>query len=96
MRQSFSGAPKLVPGEEYILFLWTGPSGRTQVIGLSQGVFGLQADGQGGPLVSRAPSTEAMLDPKTGQLVTDEAVRMKLSDLRARVASRAAAGNASR
>jgi len=36
---SFGGTPELKTGEEYLLFLWTGPSGRTQIVGLSQGVF---------------------------------------------------------
>ena len=36
---SFGGTPELKVGEEYLLFLWTGPSGRTQVVGWSQGVF---------------------------------------------------------
>lgn len=36
---SFAGTPELKAGEEYVLFLWTGPSGRTQIVGLSQGVF---------------------------------------------------------
>ena len=36
---SFGGTPELKAGEEYVLFLWTGPSGRTQIVGLSQGVF---------------------------------------------------------
>lgn len=35
----FAGAPELKAGDEYVLFLWTGPSGRTQIVGLSQGVF---------------------------------------------------------
>lgn len=36
---SFGGTPELRTGEEYLLFLWTGPSGRTQIVGWSQGVF---------------------------------------------------------
>jgi hypothetical protein len=36
---SFGGTPELTAGEEYLLFLWTGPSGRTQIVGLSQGAF---------------------------------------------------------
>jgi hypothetical protein len=44
---SFGGTPELEAGEEYLLFLWTGPSGRTQIVGLSQGVFRVlrRADG---------------------------------------------------
>ena len=39
LRQAISGAPELQLGREYVLFLWTGPSGITQIIGLTQGLF---------------------------------------------------------
>ena len=62
LRQSFSGTPKLIIGREYVLFLWTGPSGRTHITGLSQGVFDLKSDLQGrrspaGPRARRSCST---------------------------------------
>src|SRR5690242_13838712 len=38
-RQKVAGAPSLLPGGEYVIFLWTSRSGLTQVIGLSQGLF---------------------------------------------------------
>ena len=85
LSQSFSGAPKLTPGDEYVFFLWTGKSGITQIIGFSQGLFSLRPDGQGGLLALRSPSAEAMLDAKTGRVVSDEPVRIKLSDLRTQV-----------
>jgi hypothetical protein len=85
LHQSFSGTPRLVPGNEYVFFLWAGRSGLTHVIGLSQGVFGLTSDDTGGMIASRAASTEAMIDSKTGQVVSDETLRMKLRDLRSRV-----------
>src|SRR5450759_2270431 len=31
--QSFPGAPKLAPGADYVLFLWTAKSGLTHIIG---------------------------------------------------------------
>src|SRR5579872_7406985 len=37
-QQSFDGAPQLTEGKEYIIFLWTSPSGLTQIIGLTQGL----------------------------------------------------------
>jgi hypothetical protein len=90
LRQTFSGTPRLAPGNEYVFFLWTGRSGLTHVIGLSQGVFDLKSDGDGGMVAFRTASTEAMLDTKTGQVISDESLRMRLRDLRARVASRLA------
>ena len=82
--QNISGAPKLVPDTDYILFLWTGPSGVTQVIGLSQGVFTVVQDAQGQEVVERPAAGAVMLSAK-GTAVEDEAVSMKLSDLRGRV-----------
>jgi hypothetical protein len=90
LSQTFSGAPRLSGGVDYLLFLWTGPSGLTQIIGLSQGVFELQKDGDGEWIAARAAASETMLDPKTGRLVNDQALRMRLTDLRSRV--RAGAG----
>lgn len=87
LHQSFSGAPRLASGNEYILFLWTGSSGLTQIIGFSQGVFSLNRNAGGGIVASRAASTEAMLDSKTGRVVADASLRVGLSELRARVNS---------
>ena len=86
IRQMVSGAPQLRVGGDYLLFLWAGRSGITQVIGLSQGLFGVGLNSQGEWMANRAPSSEVMLDSK-GRPVRDEAVSMKLSDLKARVAS---------
>ncbi len=79
-RQAFSGAPKLTEGSEYVLFLWAGKSGMIQVIGFSQGVFGVTRDGQG-ESVNRAAATETMLN-SSGRPVEDADVRMSLAELR--------------
>ena len=85
-RQIISGAPQLQEGYEYVLFLWTGKSGMTQVMGLSQGVFDLKIEGVDGQMAAyRGASTETMLDSKTGEPVVDAPVRMKVSELRQRV-----------
>src|SRR6185369_10527484 len=76
MAQNFSGSPKLAIGEEYVLFLWTGKSGMTQVIGLSQGVFDLKADTKGQTMAQRAATSERMLDA-AGNEVTDSGVEMR-------------------
>ena len=60
--QKFTGTPRFGPCEQYVFFLWTGRSGATQIIGLSQGVFDVQPDGKGGVVARRAASTELMLD----------------------------------
>jgi hypothetical protein len=83
-RQSVSGAPQLNAGEEYLLFLWTGKSGLTQVIGLMQGVFQVRVDASGTPLVLRASSTEPLLDHE-GQPAEGKSLRMRLTEMKARV-----------
>lgn len=85
-RQTVSGAPKLSQGGEYVLFLWTGRSGLTHIIGLSQGLFDLQADNMGALVAARTASSELMLD-SAGRSVRDEALRMNFGELRQRVAS---------
>jgi hypothetical protein len=84
LRQIVSGAPVLNAGDEYVFFLWTSPSGLTQVIGLSQGLFSVKETGQGDPVLARRPTSELMLD-KYGRAVDDQSVSMRLSELRGRV-----------
>jgi hypothetical protein len=59
----------------------------THVVGLTQGLFAVARDGSSDPAVTRAASAEHMLDGKTGRPVKDLTLAMKLSDLRARIAS---------
>jgi hypothetical protein len=82
LRQIGIGSPELTQGQEYVLFLWTGRSGRTQVSGLSQGLFSLTQDASGNTVLKRSAIPDQMLD-KTGNQVTDAAVTMKWSDFRA-------------
>jgi hypothetical protein len=84
LRQMVAGAPSLYAGEEYVMFLWTGRSGLTQLIGLSQGLFKVQRSGAGDAAAMRPAAGELMLDA-SGHAVKDEAVSMKLSDLKAQV-----------
>jgi hypothetical protein len=84
--QSYSGVPRFGPGQEMVLFLWTGPSGRTQVIGLTQGAFQVTQNAlTGEPEAVREPSGELMLAPGTGQPVREERLVMPLRSLAARV-----------
>ncbi len=91
LRQTFSGSPELRLGQEYVLFLWTAPSGITQIIGLTQGLFSVARGSESDPAVTRLASRELMLGPG-GQSVKDQTLTMRLSELRRRIAGRIAAG----
>lgn len=83
--EAFPGVPELKVGSEYVLFLWTSRStGMTHVIGLSQGLFELNPQSDGSAVASRRASGEAMLD-SSGRRVSDQAVSMKLADMKTRV-----------
>lgn len=82
LRQIGIGSPVLTPGQEYVLFLWTNRSGVSQLIGLSQGMLSLTQDATGALVLNRPAITDQMLD-KSGKPVTDAAVSVKWTDLRA-------------
>ena len=84
-RLTFSGAPELRPGYEYMLFLWAGKSAMRQVIGFSQGVFDLKVDGKTEGTLIRGAISETMLDPRTGQEASDTPVSMRLGQMRDRI-----------
>ena len=80
IRQAVAGSPEFQPGDDYVFFLWTGKSGMTQVIGLTQGLFRVTGTGAD-PSLERRPSHELMLDPSTHQPVQDRTIAMRLSEL---------------
>ena len=86
IRQTYSGAPQFQPGDQYVLFLWTGRSGMTQIMGFSQGAFAVAQDGASDPSLTRNASHELMLDAANHSQVNDQPVTMRLSELRAQVA----------
>ena len=86
-RQDIAGAPQLVKGKEYLLFLWTAKSGSTYITGLSQGVFELPKNESGDLLAVRAATSETMLDRKTWQPVQDDGVQMLYADMTSRIAT---------
>lgn len=92
LRQIFPGAPAFNAGDEYIFFLWTGQSGMTQVIGLTQGLFVVSAVAGTDPVVTRLASREVMLEPGTGRQVKDRTLTLKLSDLRSQISATLSAG----
>jgi len=87
LRQSFSGTPNFTVGGDYVFFLWTSRAGLTQVMGLTQGLFSVAQDGSSDPVATRNASHETMLDATSGRPVKDQTVSMKLSQLRALIAS---------
>ncbi len=92
IRQTFAGAPVLTKDNEYLLFLWTGTSGMTQVLGFSQGVFRVSVDRAGERSAARVATGEVMLEAKTGRRIADQPVQMRLRELRSRIASRTTRG----
>jgi len=84
MRQLAPGAPSLVAGTDYVFFLWTGKSGMTQVIGLSQGLFTTMLNDSNETVLVRGPADALMLD-RQGRVVSDQGLTIKLSHLRTRI-----------
>ena len=91
LSQTFSGAPKFNANEEFVFFLWTGKSGVPQIIGLSQGVFGVTVSKAGQATARREATSELMLD-SAGNPVRDEAVSVPVNELRSRVMKALAGG----
>ncbi len=83
-RQTFPGTPELVPGKEYVLFLWTSrASGLTHVMGLSQGIFTVRHE-NGEMYAYRGPSAALILN-RSGRPVRDLPVSARMADFRQRV-----------
>ena len=85
IQQVYSGVPQIHAGEDYVFFLWTGKSGLTQIIGLSQGLFAVSGAGAKEPALTRTASHETMLDHATGRQVQDQTLKMTLSALRSQI-----------
>src|SRR5579863_4359564 len=86
-RQDVTGAPKLVTGQDYLLFLWTSKSGATYLTGWGQGVLNLTKDGTGNLVASRPAIDETILDPSTWLVVKDEGLQMSYADITAQIAA---------
>lgn len=84
LTQNFPGAPKLSEGEEYVLFLWTGRSGRAQIIGFSQGAFDVTKFAKNEVVSQKAMTAEKLVD-ESGNTVADDPIHMSLPDFKARV-----------
>ncbi len=84
-QQNFAGTPQLTEGAEYVFFLWTGPSGATHLLGLSQGVLDVTTNAAGESIVAGQVTDALALDSATGKATDVEPLRMKLSDFSNRV-----------
>jgi hypothetical protein len=92
MVQNFPGAPQLAVGQEYVLFLWAGKSGLTQIIGFSQGVFDLKTLSLNSAVTAVRPAANGPMLGPDGMPVTPEAIEMGVGQLKARVARALATG----
>ncbi len=83
-RQSFPGVPELRVGGDYVLFLWKSPTtGVVHALGLTQGIFEVTTQADGSVTANRRQTGELMLDA-AGRRVADQAITMKLADMKAR------------
>jgi hypothetical protein len=84
-RQSFPGVPELRTGAEYVLFLWKSPkTGTIQTLGLTQGIFEISKQPDGTMTANRRQSGELMVNA-AGQRVSDRALRLGVTEMRARI-----------
>ncbi len=90
-RQTFAGVPALTPGKSYLMFLWAGPVGAPQLVGLTQGLLDVAEDAKGALIASRPMTTEQLLDAN-GKAVQDQPVRVQLNSLKRTVTLAANAG----
>jgi hypothetical protein len=90
--QHFGGVPVLTPGQEFVAFLWTGRSGRTQLLGLSQGFFEVSHNARGHMQVHRKPTADLMFNAESSLPVPYPAIEMPLEALAAKIRSVSAAG----
>ena len=89
-RQSFAGSPVMQSGAEYVVFIWTSPSGINQAIGLGQGVFDVKSIASGETVLSRGTLDAQMVD-SSGRAVEDQGLKLTLGRLRQAVSQADAA-----
>jgi len=92
LSQHFGGVPRLEAGAEYLVFLWRGASGVTQITGLSQGLIEVETGRTGEQLAVRAPNADLVVSPGTGKAVKSTELRIPLADLTANIRGIVAAG----
>lgn len=83
LRHVIAGSPEFDARQEYLLFLWRGKSGITQLIGLSQGV--LEVSVQNGKVVAnRTKSSGVSYQDAKGEEVDDDGLTVTLDAVRRR------------
>lgn len=92
LSQRFGGVPRLEPGKEYLVFLWRGPSGLTQVTGLTQGLIEIRDATGSDRFAVREPSPDLVIAPGSGEAVKDGGLRMPVGELIARIRGLLGAG----
>ena len=83
LTQNFGGVPHLETGHEYVVLLWTGPSGRTQIIGLTQGLFSMRGQAGGVRLVQASSPDVVLLPGSAGTQQLDLSLSQFVQSVRA-------------
>ncbi len=85
MHQAVAGSPGLQTGAEYVVFVWTAPSGANYIMGLSQGLFEVHTNASGAVVLTRGPASAKVIDA-AGSGVNDNGMTLLLTDLQAKIA----------
>jgi hypothetical protein len=85
--QSVPGAPQLIAGKEYLLFLWTSKRGATYFTGWGQGVFELSNNSAGKLVATRAVLGENIVESGTWRTLKDQVVQKPYAELSGRIAA---------
>ncbi len=85
MHQAVAGSPGLLTDTEYVVFVWTAPSGANYIIGLSQGLFEVHTNASGAVVLTRGPASAKVIDA-AGSGVNDHGATLALTELQAKIA----------
>jgi hypothetical protein len=86
VRQTFSGAPELAAGSEYLIFAWRTQSGLNVIIGLSQGLFSVSAaaSAMGDAQVMQTSTRERVVNG-SGRDVSLTPLHLSMGQMRAQI-----------
>ena len=88
LQQAVAGSPGLQAGNEYVLFIWTAPSGSNYIVGLSQGLFEVHTNASGAVVLTRGPADAKTIDA-AGSAGAGSGATLLLSDLQTKIAQSA-------
>ena len=88
LQQAVAGSPGLQAGNEYVLFIWTAPSGSNYIVGLSQGLFEVHTNASGAVVRTRGPADAKTIDA-AGSAGAGSGATLLLSDLQTKIAQSA-------